>query len=131
MGVLHDLEGRWRLALGSAVDAQMADTEGRLTLTFTLPLPEPLDPRGVDVAFSIFDPTFYIEILPAKENPVRLVGPAPETCQAAVRPFLGADGERFIPDSLALSFYTDPNDPENGLGARFAEWIDVTCEHPG
>jgi len=28
---------------------------------------------------------------------------------------------------LAFSIDTDPKSPENGVGARFAEWVDLVC----
>jgi ABC-type uncharacterized transport system substrate-binding protein len=118
-----------RVTLGPAMEARMTYAGERLTLSFTLPLPKPLDPRDAAVAFSIFDPTFYIEIVPAEEMPVKLDGRPPEGCSAKHRP-LDMSEERFVPDSLALSINTDPNDPENAIGARFAEWIDLSCEKP-
>jgi ABC-type uncharacterized transport system substrate-binding protein len=117
-----------RLTLGPATDAHMSYDKSRLTLTFTLPLAEPRDLHGVDVAFSIFDPTFYIEIVPAKANPVRLEK-APQGCTAKVRPFDTSE-QRFIPDSLAFSIDTDPKSPENSVGAKFAEWVDLICTKP-
>ncbi len=115
-----------RLELGPAEEARMRYSEGRLVLSFVLPLAEPVDPLGREIAFSIFDPTFYIEIVPAEETPVRLEGAVPKGCAAKLRPFETTE-ERFVPDSLALSVQIDPSDPENGIGARFAEWIDLTC----
>ena len=114
-----------RQTLGPAVEPRMSYDKSRLTLRFVLPLGKPLDLRGVDVAFSIFDPTFYIEMVPAKTKPVVLDN-APQSCNAKVRP-LDTTEQRFVPDTLAFSIDTDPKSPENGIGARFAEWVDLVC----
>lgn len=118
-----------RIKPGPAEGAAMRYADGRLTLSFVLPLPEPIDPRRREIAFSIFDPTFYIEIVPAERDPVLIEGAAPPGCAARLRP-LESEEERYIPDSFALSVETDPNDPENGIGARFAEWVDFVCAPP-
>jgi ABC-type uncharacterized transport system substrate-binding protein len=106
----------------------MSYDKARLTLRFTLPLAQPLDLRGSNAAFSIFDPTFYIEIVPAKANPV-LFEKEPQGCTAKVRP-LDTTEQRFIPDTLAFSIDTDPKSPENSVGAKFAEWVDLSCSKP-
>ena len=114
-----------RQTLGPATEPRMSYDKSRLTLRFVLPLRQPLDLRGVDIAFSIFDPTFYIEMVPAKSEPV-VFDNAPQSCSAKVRA-LDTTEKRFIPDSLAFSIDTDPKSPENGVGARFAEWVDLVC----
>ena len=54
---------------------------------------------------------------------------APQDCTAKVRPFDTSE-QRFIPDSLAFSIDTDPKSPENSVGAKFAEWVDLICTKP-
>jgi ABC-type uncharacterized transport system substrate-binding protein len=117
-----------RQTLGPATEPRMSYDKSRLTLEFTLPLPKPLDLHGADIAFSIFDPTFYIEIVPSKANPVVFEN-APQGCSAKVRP-LDTTQQRFIPDTLAFSIDTDPKSPENSVGAKFAEWVDLICTKP-
>jgi len=117
-----------RQTLGPATEPRMSYDKSRLTLKFTVPLPKPLELQGTDVAFSIFDPTFYIEIVPAKANPIVFEN-APQGCSAKVRP-LDTTEQRFIPDSLAFSIDTDPKSPENSVGAKFAEWVDLSCTKP-
>jgi len=117
-----------RQTLGPATEPRMSYDKSRLTLKFTLPLPKPLELHGADIAFTIFDPTFYIEIVPAKANPVAFEN-APQGCSAKVRP-LDTTEQRFIPDTLAFSIDTDPKSPENSVGAKFAEWVDLICTKP-
>lgn len=117
-----------RQMLGPAAEPRMSYDKSRLTLKFTVPLPKPLELQGANIAFSIFDPTFYIEIVPAKANPVAFEN-APQGCTAKVRP-LDTTEQRFIPDTLAFSIDTDPKSPENSIGAKFAEWVDLICAKP-
>jgi ABC-type uncharacterized transport system substrate-binding protein len=118
------VDGR-RVTLGPAADAHMDYAKDQLTFSFTLPLSQPLDVDDLNVAFSIFDPTFYIEIVPAETKPVRLEGD-PKGCSAKLRPF-DTTTQRFIPDTYAFSIKTDPKEPENSVGAQFAEWVDLSC----
>ena len=115
-----------RVELGPAQEQRMRYADGRLTLSFVLPLPEPINPREREIAFAIFDPTFYIDMLPARQQALRLEGAPPEGCTAQLRPEQQGD-ERYVPDSFALSVETDPAAPENSLGARVARWAELSC----
>jgi ABC-type uncharacterized transport system substrate-binding protein len=101
--------------------------DGRLSMTFTLPLAKPVDPRLAAVKFSIFDPSFYIQITPAREDPVRLVGSVPGNCVARVGDILNLTKQPYIPDMLIATLDIDPGQPEQGPGAQFAEWVRLTC----
>lgn len=50
---------------------------------FSLPLREPVDPSGGRLVLSLYDETYYIDILLAGEEPVRLAG-APDACRWAL-----------------------------------------------
>jgi ABC-type uncharacterized transport system substrate-binding protein len=58
--------------------------DGRLTLTFTLPLDEPVAVNGT-VKVEIFDPEYFVAITLVADHPVRLDG-APSSCRATYRP---------------------------------------------
>jgi ABC-type uncharacterized transport system substrate-binding protein len=118
------VDGR-RVTLGPAANAHMSYAKEQLTFSFSLPLAQAVDVHDLNIAFSIFDPTFYIEIVPAETNPVRLES-GPKGCAAKVRPF-DTTTQRSIPDTYAFSIKTDPKDPENSVGAQFAEWVDLSC----
>src|SRR3546814_13851284 len=63
----------------SAYEARYEDDI--LTLEFTIPLAAPVDPRRVQVAFRSYDPTFYIAVEPALEDPVTFAGSPPARSQ--------------------------------------------------
>src|SRR3546814_10332440 len=66
----------------SAYEARYEDDI--LTLEFTIPLAAPVDPRRVQVAFRSYDPTFYIAVEPALEDPVTFAGSPPASCRAVI-----------------------------------------------
>ncbi|HSK39713.1 MAG TPA: DUF1007 family protein [Arenibaculum sp.] len=115
-----------RIGLGPVSQYAMTYEKGRLTLAMTLPLARPVDPRRSSVTFSSFDPSFYIELVPAKEDAVTLEGAGTGDCTAHLERF-DADQPAFVPDAVADAAELDPADPESGVGARFAEWITISC----
>jgi ABC-type uncharacterized transport system substrate-binding protein len=64
--------------------------DGRLTLFFTLPLSEPIEPDPntgfSDLTIEVFDPMFFAAVEFAKQDPIALYGPqnAENGCSAAV-----------------------------------------------
>src|SRR3546814_15375999 len=71
-------------------------------------LAAPVDPRRVQVAFRSYDPTFYIAVEPALEDPVTFAGSPPASCRAVI-------DESDPPETLPLS-ETDFSDPAAGAG---------------
>src|SRR3546814_13169332 len=84
-------------------------------------LAAPVDPRRVQVAFRSYDPTFYIAVEPALEDPVTFAGSPPASCRAVI-------DESDPPETLTLS-ETDFSDPAAGagIGALYATTIALAC----
>lgn len=118
-----------RIALGPASGHAMSFEKDRLRLTMVLPLAEPVDPRLGEVRISSFDPTFYIEMTPEKERPVRFAGPVAKECKVQVDRF-DPDKPATVPDATAMAMTVDPRNPESSIGAEFAEWVVLTCGKP-
>lgn len=118
-----------RIALGPASGYSMSFEKERLRLTIRLPLAEPVDPRLGEIRISSFDPTFYIEMTPEKERPVRFSGTVAKDCKARVDR-LDPDKPATVPDATAMAMTLDPKDPESSIGAEFAEWVVLTCGKP-
>ena len=57
----------------------------RLTYSFTLQLPRPLNPKDRKLAFLFLDRTYYVAVELAKKRPVALTGAAPKGCKPVVR----------------------------------------------
>ncbi|MCC6209300.1 MAG: DUF1007 family protein [Gammaproteobacteria bacterium] len=94
-----------------------------LELEFTLPLAEPIPALQGPVTYSVYDPSYYIEMLHAeKDDAIRLRG-APAGCRfelIAPRP----DPER-VREAADLDRTQQGRD---GLGAFFAERVTIRCD---
>lgn len=95
---------------------------GVLTLNFTLPMKQPLDPRAVKVQYAVYDPTFYISFSYAKESPVRLAADV-AGCRAGIaeqpqRPETSALSEAFF---LGLGKASD-------FGKQFGRDVVISCD---
>ena len=97
--------------------------EDRLVLVFTVPLAEPVNPQNGRLAYAVFDPTYYIEILHVEEEPVLLEGSVPEGCA----PELIKPNPDIETVSLAASL-DKTESAGDGLGAFFAERVVLNCE---
>ena len=76
--------GDQRLTVDSVEDFRAAFSDDRLTLTFNVPMPFKVDPAVTPFAFSLHDPSYYIDIGISRRTPVEYVGDAPNGCQAVV-----------------------------------------------
>jgi ABC-type uncharacterized transport system substrate-binding protein len=116
------------LAYGPVSDYESRYEEGILTLEFTIPLAAPVDPRRARVAFKSYDPTFYIAIEPALQDPVSLAGTPPASCRAVVEEGSGPSETFSLSEAGSLSDAgaLDPNVNE-GLGALYATTIVLAC----
>ncbi|MBK9130892.1 MAG: DUF1007 family protein [Gammaproteobacteria bacterium] len=118
------IEGGSRpMEFAAPVEASIVLRGRRLELEFTLPLAEPVPVRQGPVTYSVYDPSYYIEMLHAeKADAVRLQG-APAGC----RPELVSphpDPER-VREAAALDRTQSGSE---GLGAFFAERVEIVCD---
>lgn len=100
---------------------------GILTLAFTIPLATPVDPLAARVSFRSYDPTFYIAIEPALQDPATLTGSPPAGCRPVVE-----EGSE-TPETLTLSEadFADPQGSDGsggGIGALYATTIVLACD---
>lgn len=72
--------GATRIPLSSVETFSVTVEDGLVADRFALPLPEPTDPTAGPLILSLYDETYYIDILLAGDEPVRLVG-APDACR--------------------------------------------------
>jgi ABC-type uncharacterized transport system substrate-binding protein len=94
----------------------------RLSMTFVIPFESKIDPATSGVTYSIYDPTYYIEMLHAEvDDPVRLEN-APAGCTyRLIDP---------IPTMEALSLAATLDRTQrasDSLGAQFAERVEIRC----
>lgn len=115
--------GAESVALGAAEDGKSTwdDTSGRLSLSFTVPLKEPLAPEeAAPLRLRIYDPTYYISIEYERTDPVRMTGKVPEGCSIVSE----TPNVENVWIGLPETAFTDAN---SRIGANFATIVTVTC----
>ncbi|MGE5515202.1 MAG: DUF1007 family protein [Bacteroidota bacterium] len=58
--------------------------DGRVAYDFTLPLARPIDPRATRLTVTAFESSYYVDLSPSKDNPVRMEGGGLEGCRGLV-----------------------------------------------
>lgn len=107
---------------GPVVEMASRMTAARLEMTFLLPLAVPLDVRDRGMAYAIFDPTYYIEMLHAERTDAVRLSAAPAGCSA----HLQKPDPTVEATSLAAALDRTQS-AGNGLGGLFAERVTVRC----
>ncbi|MFT4080474.1 DUF1007 family protein [Rhodomicrobium sp.] len=119
--------GKTRVALKEPTsDYRLEHKDDMLTLSFTLPLEKPVPREHLkDFNFSIYDPSMYVSLTFAKDDPVKLAAPAgvkPPLCTPHV-------GDRAVGQEKKLSQLGENIDPASNIGSQFAERVTVRCNH--
>lgn len=95
----------------------------RLLLRFTAPLAQPVDPLLHAFEFSVYDPTYYIEMLHDKQAPPAIRGGEPGRCRLELRK------PRPSAATIARAFAMDKGAPaDDTLGRLFAEKAVMACK---
>lgn len=123
-----------RVKTQAARDGRNVWNGRRLTLSFTLPLETPVDPRKARVQFSSYDPSYYMEIVYLAGDPVGLINAGGTGCRARIeKPAISSDAQ-----ALATALGRDQketaglgkkfsDDPDTSFGALFAEIAVLEC----
>lgn len=111
------------VAIGSILEYETAMRGERLWLRFVVELEKPVDPNAQIVSYSIYDPSYYIEMVHLEGEPVMLRGGETGSCIALTQ---SAD-PTFEAIALAAAIDRTQTGPAD-LGAMFAEWVHVTCD---
>lgn len=113
-------------AMGKADSPRAQFKDGRLTFSFRYPLAKPVDPKTQRFSYSSFDPSYYIDIQPAKVGGVRMGTNAPKGCGFSIRQ---SDGPA-PPMALNLGQSLNQAPPPDGIfGMLPAAIIDVRCQN--
>lgn len=94
----------------------------QLLLSFTAPLAEPVDPTRQAVKFSVYDPSYFIQMTHRPEAPPAIRSEAQHPCRALV--------EQPNPSAqdIARAFALDRGAaPQEDLGDLFAEKVRIQC----
>lgn len=110
-----------KLSTVTQFKSEMKDQQ--LQLSFTAPLAEPVDPMRDDVSFSVYDPTYFIQMTHRQQDPPTIRSEKSHSCRAQVEP------PNPSAEDIARAFALDRGaSPEDGLGDLFAEKVHVQCE---
>lgn len=129
-----------RLPLALPREYFLTQDKGLLTLYFTLPLPEPLDPAQKPVRLDVFDPEFYVSFTLTDDQPVSLVpatakgaaaGRVPPNCRTTVKRPAELDAQTAASlAAIPLDEHDLPAELRN-ISKDLANTILVTCPTAG
>ncbi len=114
--------GGAKVALGTVSEFESELREDRLWMRFVVPLATPVDPTERALAFAVFDPTYYVEILHLQGDVVAFRGVEAGGCSGRIVP-PNPTTEAIL---LAQAMDRDAT-PDATLGSVFAERVEVTC----
>lgn len=107
---------------GEVEEVGMRMLNGRLAMWFVVPLAEPIDPRKAEIAFALYDPTYYISVELTENGPIRVSGAMPDVCSHRI-----VDTEaRSEALSLSETFFQNLESSAN-FGVNFAQWVRLSC----
>ena len=114
--------GGTKVPLGTVSEFESEMRQGRLWMRFVVPLATPVDPTRRSLAFAVFDPTYYIEILHLQGDVVDFRGAGTGGCFGRIVP------PNPTTETVLLAQAMDRNaTPDATLGSVFAERVEVTC----
>ena len=90
-----------KLSFEPPMDYWLEHKDGVLTLHFTLPLKLPVLAEAEGFAFSVYDPSFYVALGFAKEDPISLAGNVPSGCNVRVGVPDGAGTAQRLADAFS------------------------------
>jgi len=94
----------------------------RFVLSFTAPLAQALDPAAQSVEFSVYDPTYFIQMMHVDADPPGVRGAGASSCRAEVH---APDPS---PAAMARAFAMDfQAEPDDSLGELFAQKVTLQC----
>jgi len=96
--------------------------DGRLWMRFEVPLEQPLDPQAGELTFSVYDPSYWIEIVHLEGEPILFSGEGAQDCLGEIAP----PNPTMEEVSLASALDVDET-AGDGLGELFAETVAVSC----
>lgn len=115
--------GDSRIARQEPRDYWLEYANGVLSLSFTLPLAQPVPKESVkDFSVALYDPSFYVDFAPAQQHPVRLTG-SPEGCVPIIN---NPKPEITAVQQLGEAFFTNA-DAASSLAAQYAKTITIAC----
>lgn len=115
------------LSFGPVTQYEQTLDNGKLTLTFVLPLKEAADPRAGLVQIKVYDPDFFIAFDYAPSQPSALEGSLPQGCRMELKPLPTTEQLEQTRSFLSSKGQDWTNDTGEDFGAMFAQALEVSC----
>lgn len=93
-----------------------------LTLYFTIPFKEPVEPKTEKISYSMYDPSFYIAIELAAKDPINMTGTVPKNCTVEIADSEADAADADNPESFYEKFATSED-----IGGLYAQHINLNC----
>jgi nickel/cobalt transporter (NicO) family protein len=119
--------GNQKRAFGEVVEASQFWKDKRLTLSFRLPLKEPVDPVKTNIVYRVYDPGFFIAIEFPDQTAVATTGTVPARCRIELQEPVSDQQTADTKAMLATKGVDWQAPPEEDFGAMFAQPIAVSC----
>ena len=107
------------VALGRPEAGRSWMSDGRISVSFELPLETPLEPTS-DVVLRLYDPTYYIAYSTTS------LDVTPDGCEAEIIPFQSASASDALQAQLS-QLSRDETPQSNDVGRVFADRVRLTC----
>jgi ABC-type nickel/cobalt efflux system permease component RcnA/ABC-type uncharacterized transport system substrate-binding protein len=112
---------------GEVVKSSQLWNNKRLTLSFELPLLQPVDPRKLATVYRVYDPGFFIAIEFSGPGSVSASGAIPAECRIELQQPVSDQQTVDTKAMLATKGVDWQAPPEEDFGAMFAQPIAVLC----
>ncbi len=113
-----------KLATVTEMSSEMRD--GRLAMIYFVPFEQPVRTDIGEFVYSVYDPSYYTEMLHAEASDAITLQSAPEGCTHQVRTPEPKEEE------VALAFSLSPSESvDTDLGQHFAEQVGIRCTSHG
>ncbi|MGB2078191.1 MAG: DUF1007 family protein [Vibrio sp.] len=106
-----------------AENARYTLKQGKLTLSFELPLEKPQPVQGQSLKLLVFEPSYYIDMTWKSEDDIKLSGDLAKACQVEIIEPTPTPEQM----SYAMSLPADA-DPDNALGQLFTQTAEFHCQ---
>jgi len=124
---LHAYGSGKPLRIGEAKDGGQIYSNEKLSLYFSVPLAEPVDPKKSDFYYRIYDPEFFIAMDYIKDEPVTAQGTVPSGCKLDLGPIVTDAQTEETRQMLATKGRDWQPAPDEEFGAMFAQPLRVAC----
>jgi ABC-type uncharacterized transport system substrate-binding protein len=124
---VHFRRGAEALPIAAAREATQSFADGRLTLSFTVPLQAATAAVPEPVSLKVYDPDFFIEFAYAGEMPVTAAAGAPANCKPDLKPVEATTETDLTREMLSTKDKDWAPETNEDFGSLFAPALVIAC----